>query len=36
MVDARITTVLTRNGRPVSPEILEDKFSAAGIILEEG
>ncbi|MFW5822856.1 MAG: acyl-CoA thioesterase, partial [Tangfeifania sp.] len=23
MVDARITTVLTRNGRPVSPEILE-------------
>lgn len=36
MVDARITTVLTRNGRPVSPEILEDKFSAAGIIMEEG
>lgn len=35
MVDARITTVLTRNGRPVSPEILEDKFNAAGIVLEE-
>lgn len=35
MVDARITTVLTRNGRPVSPEIFEDKFKAAGIILEE-
>lgn len=36
MVDARITTVLTRNGRPVSPEILEDKFKASGIVLEEG
>jgi acyl-CoA thioester hydrolase len=36
MVNARITTVLTRNGRPVSPEILEDKFKAAGIVLEEG
>lgn len=34
MVNARITTVLTRNGRPVSPEILEDKFKAAGIVLE--
>jgi acyl-CoA thioester hydrolase len=36
MVDARITAVLTRNGRPVSPEILEDKFKAAGIVLDEG
>jgi acyl-CoA thioester hydrolase len=36
MVDARITTVLTRSGRPVSPEILEEKFKAAGIVLEEG
>lgn len=36
MVDARITTVLTRNGRPVSPEILEDKFRVAGIVLKEG
>lgn len=36
MVNARITTVLTRNGRPVSPEILENKFKAAGIIPEEG
>ena len=35
MVNARITTVLTRNGRPVSPEILEEKFRAAGIIPEE-
>ncbi len=36
MVSARITTVLTRNGRPVSPEILEEKFHLAGIILKEG
>ena len=35
MVNARITTVLTKNGRPVSADILEDKFSAAGIVLEE-
>lgn len=34
MVDARITAVLTRNGRPVSPEILEEKFKAAGIFPE--
>jgi acyl-CoA thioester hydrolase len=31
MVDARITTVLTRNGRPVSPDILMEKFREAGI-----
>ena len=35
MVDARITAVLTRNGRPVSPEVLEEKFKLAGIELEE-
>ena len=35
MVNARITTVLTRNGRPISPEILEDKFREAGIEMEE-
>ncbi|WP_167613304.1 acyl-CoA thioesterase [Maribellus sediminis] len=35
MVDAKITTVLTRNGRPVSPEVLEDKFREAGIEMEE-
>ncbi len=34
MISARITTVLTRNGRPVSPEALEDKFKNAGVILE--
>jgi acyl-CoA thioester hydrolase len=36
MINARITTALTRNGRPVSPEVLEQKFIDAGIILEEG
>lgn len=35
MVNAQITTVLTRNGRPVSPELLEDKFKAAGIEMGE-
>jgi acyl-CoA thioester hydrolase len=35
MVDAKITTVLTRNGRPISPDILEDKFREAGITLEQ-
>lgn len=35
MVNARIFTALTRNGRPVSPEILEEKFRQAGVVLEE-
>ncbi|HYQ56031.1 MAG TPA: acyl-CoA thioesterase [Draconibacterium sp.] len=35
MVKGRITSVLTRNGRPLSPEILECKFEEAGITLEE-
>lgn len=35
MVNARITTVLTKNNRPVSPDILVDKFEGAGIKLEE-
>lgn len=35
MVNARITTVLTRAGRPISPQILEEKFEAAGILMEE-
>lgn len=35
MVRARITTVLTRNGRPVSPDVLAEKFDAAGIVMEE-
>lgn len=35
MVKGRITSVLTRNGRPLSPEILESKFEEAGIAIEE-
>lgn len=34
MVGARITSVLTRNNRPISPDILEKKFNEAGIFLE--
>ncbi len=35
MVKGRITSVLTRNGRPLSPDILENNFVEAGIVLEE-
>lgn len=35
MVKAKITAVLTKNGRPLSPEILIDKFEKIGITLEE-
>ena len=35
MLDARITTVLTKNNRPVSPDILIEKFEESGIKLEE-
>ena len=35
MVNARIFAVLTKNGRPISPEIMEAKFQAAGIKMEE-
>lgn len=35
MVNARITAVLTRNNRPISPEILVEKFLKAGIVMEE-
>lgn len=35
MVNAKITAVLTRNNRPVSSEILVEKFERAGIILLE-
>lgn len=35
MVDARITVVLTKNGRPIPPNILIEKFEKAGIVLEE-
>ena len=35
MVSAKITTVLTKNYRPVSPEVLEEKFEALGLKMEE-
>jgi len=35
MLDARITAVLTKKSRPVSPDILFDKFEKSGIKLEE-
>lgn len=35
MVNARITAVLTRNSRPVSPDVLVEKFNEAGIVMEE-
>ncbi len=35
MVNAKITAVLTRGGRPISPEVLVDKFITAGITMEE-
>lgn len=35
MVDAKITTVLTRAGRPLASDILIEKFEKAGIVVEE-
>ncbi len=35
MVKARITTVLTRNNRPIAPDLLVEKFELQGINLEE-
>jgi len=35
MVNAKITAVLTKNNRPVSSEILIEKFAESGVILEE-
>jgi acyl-CoA thioester hydrolase len=35
MVNARITTVLTRAGRPIAPDFLVEKFNVAGIVMEE-
>jgi len=35
MVKAKITAVLTKNGRPISPDILVDKFEKIGITLEK-
>ena len=35
MVDAKIFTVLTRNNRPISPDIFVEKLGKAGIIIEK-
>ena len=35
MIDARIYAVLTRNGRPISPEFMEEKFKNIGIDMKE-
>ena len=35
MVNARITTVLTKNSRPILPDILIAKFESSGIKMEE-
>lgn len=35
MVKGKITTVLTKSGRPLPSDILVEKFTAAGIVMEE-
>jgi acyl-CoA thioester hydrolase len=35
MVNARITAVLTKSGRPISPTIMVEKFEEVGIVMEE-
>ena len=35
MLDAKITAVLTRKNRPLASDILEERFIAAGIEMEE-
>lgn len=35
IVSARITTVLIKNGRPISPDILVERFQNAGVSFEE-
>ncbi len=35
MVNALITTVLTKNNRPISADFLVEYFNRAGIVLEE-
>ncbi len=35
MVKGKITTVLTKRGRPLASDLLVDKFEQAGIVLEE-
>jgi acyl-CoA thioester hydrolase len=35
MVNARIFAVLTRDGRPISPEFMVEKFKQVGIVMNE-
>lgn len=35
MINARIFAVLTRNGRPISPDFMADNFEAVGIKMDE-
>lgn len=35
MVNAKITAVLTRAGRPIPPDVLVEKFEKIGILMEE-
>ncbi len=35
MVNARITAVLTKAGRPLSSDVLVDRFKEAGMVVEE-
>ena len=35
MVDAKITAVLTKNNRPIAPDILVEKFDKIGVKMEE-
>ena len=35
MVNAKITAVLTRAGRPIPPDVLVNKFEEVGIVMEE-
>jgi acyl-CoA thioester hydrolase len=35
MVNARMTAVITKNNRPIPPDIFVDKFERAGIKMEE-
>lgn len=35
MVNAKITAVLTKSGRPILPDILVEKFEEVGITMEE-
>ena len=36
MINAKITAVLTRNNRPIKPDIQVEKFEAIGVKMEDG